>query len=229
MPLLIALRVLLAVAYPLLAHRASVAGSEPLALLALLDLALIVLLLPLARARAWAWLLLAACAAGLWALRGTGVAALLLLAPPVVFTALLGWWFGRSLAPGRVPLISRIVSALEDCEPHALEPDLKRYTRSLTACWALLLAALSLANLVLALVAVPDGLLVRLGHAPLLAVSQQTWSWFANLLDYGVVAGFFMAEYLYRKLRFPGRHPSFLDFMRRMAGLGPGFWRTLFH
>ena len=62
-----------------------------------------------------------------------------------------------------------------------------------------------------------DGLLVRLGHAPLLAVSQQTWSWFANLLDYGVVAGFFMAEYLYRKLRFPGRHPSFLDFMRRMT------------
>lgn len=226
---LAALRLLLAVAYPLLAHWASVDGSGVVALLALADLAVIVLLQPLARPRGWAWLLLAAIGAGLWALHGSKVPALLLLAPPVVFTALLSWWFGRSLRPGRVPLISRIVSGLEGCEPPALKPELKHYTRRLTLIWTVLLAGLALANAVLALIAVPDGVLMRLGYPPVLTVSQDVWSWFANLLNYGIVGGFFLAEYVYRKRRFPDRpYRNLPDFMRRMAGLGPQFWRTLF-
>ena len=159
-------------------------------------------------------MLLALIGLGLWALHGSNVPALLLLAPPVVFTGLLSWWFGRSLRPGKVALISRIVSGLEGCAPAELKPELKHYTRRLT---------------VLALVAVPDGLLVRLGHPPLLTVSQDAWSWFANLLNYGIVGGFFLAEYLYRKRRFPDRpYRDFPDFLRRMAALGPAFWRTLF-
>ena len=226
---LAALRLLLAIAYPLLAHWASVDGSGIIALLALADLAVIVLLLPLAGRRAWAWMLLALIGLGLWALHGSNVPALLLLAPPVVFTGLLSWWFGRSLRPGKVPLISRIVSGLEGCAPVELKPELKHYTRRLTAFWAGLLALLALTNGVLALVAVPDGLLVRLGHPPLLTVSQDAWSWFANLLNYGIVGGFFLAEYLYRKRRFPDRpYRDFPDFLRRMAALGPAFWRTLF-
>lgn len=226
---LVTLRLLLAIAYPLLAHRASVDGSGLVALLALADLAVIVLLQPLARGRGWAWLLLAAIAVGLWALHGSKVPALLLLAPPVLFTALLSWWFGRSLQAGRVPLISRIVSGMEGCEPPALKPELKHYTRRLTLAWTVLLAALALANAVLALIAVPDGVLMRLGYPPLLAVPQDAWSWFANLLNYGIVGGFFLGEYVYRKRRFPDRpYRNFPEFMQRMAALGPGFWRTLF-
>lgn len=226
---LAALRLLLAVAYPLLAHWASVDGSGVVALLALADLAVIVLLLPLAHRRGWAWLLLALVGVGLGSLHGGKVPALLLLAPPVVFTALLSWWFGRSLRAGRVPLISRIVAGLERCEPAGLKPELKHYTRRLTAVWAALLAALALANAVLALIAVPDGVLVRLGYPPVLAVSQDAWSWFANLLNYGIVGGFFLGEYAYRKRRFPDRpYRNLPDFLRRMAALGPGFWRTLF-
>lgn len=226
---LAALRLLLAVAYPLLAHWASVDGSGVVALLALADLAVIVLLQPLALRRGWAWLLLALVGAGLWALHDSKVPALLLLAPPVVFTAMLSWWFGRSLGAGRVPLISRIVAGLEGCQPPALKPELKHYTRRLTAIWSMLLAALALANAGLALIAVPDGILMRLGHPPLLAVSQDAWSWFANLLNYGIVGGFFVAEYLYRKRRFRDRpYRNFPEFLRRMAALGPGFWRTLF-
>lgn len=226
---LAALRLLLAVAYPLLAHWASVDGSGVVALLALADLAVIVLLQPLARPRGWAWLLLGAIGAGLWTLHGSKVPALLLLAPPVAFTALLSWWFGRSLGPGRVPLISRIVSGLEGCEPPALKPALKHYTRRLTGIWTALLAGLALANAVLALIAVPDGVLMRLGHPPVLAVSQDAWSRFAHLLNYGIVGGFFLAEYVYRKRRFPDRpYRNFTEFMQRMAALGPGFWRTLF-
>ena len=223
------LRLLLAVAYPLLAHWASVDGSGWVAALALADLAAIVLLWPLAQGRGWAWLLLALIGTGLWALHDSGMLALLLLAPPVVFTGLLSWWFGRSLRAGRVPLISRVVSGLEGCEPDALKPELKHYTRRLTAVWSGLLAALALTNATLALVAVPDGVLMRLGYPPLLAVSQDAWSWFANLLDYGIVGGFFVGEYIYRKHRFPDRpYRSFPDFLRRMAALGPGFWRRLF-
>ena len=226
---LAALRLLLAVAYPLLAHWASIDGSGVVALLALLDLAVIVLLQPLARPIGWAWLLLGATGVGLWALHGSKIPALLLLAPPVVFTALLSWWFGRSLRAGRVPLISRIVSGLEGCEPPALKPELKHYTRRLTLLWAMLLGGLALANAVLALIAVPDGVLMRLGYPPVLTVSQDAWSWFANLLNYGIVGGFFLAEYVCRKRRFPERpYRNFPEFLQRMARLGPGFWRTLF-
>lgn len=226
---IVVLRLLLAIAYPLLAHRASVDGDNALAAVALLDLALIVLLEPLARWRGWAWVVLALSVAGLWALRDGDVPVLLLLAPPMLFAAWVSWFFGRSLRPGRVPLISRIVAALEACEPAALKPELQRYTRRLTFAWALLLGLLALADGVLALIAVPDGVLARLGQPPVLSVSQQAWSWFANLLDYGILGGFFLGEYLLRQRLFPDPpYRNFLDFLRRMGQLGPAFWRELF-
>ena len=84
-------------------------------------------------------------------------------------------------------------------------------------------------NLVLALVAVPRGLLATFGVAAPFAVTEAQWSWFANWLDYGLVGVLFVVEYLVRKHRFPGRYHSFSDFLRRMAALGPAFWRTLLH
>ena len=228
-----ALRLVFAIAYPFLAHWAShrEAGGAgfPVAALALFDLALIVLVQPLVERRGWAWAALALVAAGLWQLAPTPYPQLMLLAPPVLFTGLLGWWFGRSLRAPRVPVITRIVAGLEQTTPEQLPADLYRYTRRLTGAWAVLLACLALANTVLALIAVPDGLLARLGHVPVLAVSQTTWSWFANLLDYGIVGGFFIGEYLLRRRWFPVRpYRNFLDFLRRMGALGPTFWRQLF-
>lgn len=223
------LRVLLAVAYPLLAHRASVDANNALAALALLDLALVMLLAPLARGRVWSWLLLAGIAAGLWTLRTGEVPVLLLLAPPALFAALIAWFFGRSLGGGRVPVITRIVSALEGCGPDALEPRLRQYSWRLTLAWSMLLALLALADASLAVIAVPDGVLARLGYPPLVSVSQRAWSWFANLLDYGILVGFFLGEYLLRQRLFPEPpYRNFLDFLRRMGQLGPAFWRDLF-
>ena len=224
-----ALRLVFAVAFPVLAHWASHRGGGPVAALALLDLALIVLVQPLVLRRGWAWATLALVAAGLWRLAPTPYPQLMLLAPPVLFTGLVGWWFARSLRAPRVPVITRIVAGLEQTTPALLAPDLLRYTRRLTAAWAGVLIGLALANTVLALIAVPDGVLARLGHAPLLTVSQTTWSWFANLLDYGIVGGFFVGEYLLRRRWFPKRpYRNFVDFLRQMGALGPAFWRRLF-
>ena len=37
-----------------------------------------------------------------------------------------------------------------------------------------------------------------------------------------------VAEFVYRSRRFPGRYQGPLDFVRRLAALGPGFWNGLF-
>jgi len=220
-------RLLLALAYPLLAHAASARGSNGLAILALADLALVILLEPLLRGRGAAWLAAGLVAAGLWRLSTSAHALLPLLLVPVLVLAFIAWMFGRTLRAGRVPLISSIVSALEQTPAAQLAPELQHYTRRLTGAWALLLAALALANLLLALVAVPRGLLASAGIATPWPVTEAQWSWCAHLLNYGLVGGFFAGEFQFRKRVFPGRYRSFAQFLRCMGGLGPTFWRGL--
>jgi uncharacterized membrane protein len=222
------LRIACAVAYPFLAHAASVRHSGALAACALGVLILMALANGLVQRRAGALLALAAAAAGLAWLAGSRWAQLPLLLVPVAFIAMIAWWFGRTLRPGRVPLISKIVSALERVPASELEPDLRVYTRRLTLAWALVLGAMGLCNLVLAAVAVPNGLLAAFGIAAPFTVTDAQWSWFANWFNYGLVGGFFVLEYLYRKRRFPGRYRNFLDFATRLSSLGPVFWRDLF-
>lgn len=204
------LRIGLVAAYLLLAHLAS-AGDDPRwAALALFDIALLVLLRALLRPRAPAWLLLAALGAALWRLGGTPHVWPLLLAVPVAFVAFVGFGFARTLRAGSVPLVTRIVAALDGVPADALEPEVRDYARRVTLAWAVLLFALALFDLAMALLA-----------------SRVQWSWLANIGDYVVIGGFMLAEFAWRKHRFPGRHRSFLDFLRRMAALGPGFWRTV--
>ena len=223
------LRLVLAIAYPLLAHLASEWRDGTLAACALADIALILLLRPLLAPRAWAWGLLAMLLLGLSWLAQSGYARLPLLLVPVAFLGLVAYGFGRTLRHDRVPLITRMVAGLDAIPASELAPDLRRYTRTLTASWALLLGTLAVLNLLLALLAVPNGLLASIGITPPLTVSAMQWSWFANILNYGIVGGFFLLEFAYRQHRFPGRDHSLLDFLRRMAGLGPAFWRDVTH
>lgn len=131
----------------------------------MVDIALILLLPALARGRARAWILLAhRVPASAWLAR-TPHALLPLLLVPVLFVALVAW-VARTLHAGRVPLITRIVSAMEATEPARLEPDILRYTRRLTGVWAAVLSLLAALNLALALLAVPRGLLAGFGIAP---------------------------------------------------------------
>ena len=224
----LALRTALALAYPFLAHAANARDDGVLAAVALGDLALILLLGPLLRRRAWAWASLLAVLALLALLAGAPHATLPLLAPPVVFTALAGWVFARTLVRGRVALVTRMAAALHERPPEALDPPLAAYTRALTGLWAALLFALSLVNLVLAVFAVPEGLLARLGHPTPLAVLDARGSLFANLLVHGVVAGCFLAEYAWRRHRFRDQpYRDLPDFLRRLGALPPSFWRDL--
>jgi uncharacterized membrane protein len=226
-------RLALALAYPPLAHWATHAGTDPAAGVALADLALVVLIEPLLRGRAWALATFAGLLAGLYALAGTGHAQTLLLAPPVLFLALLSWFFGRSLRAPRVPLITRIACALENLGDN-MPADQARYTRRLTAAWSLVLAALAVLNAALAFAAVPGGVADRLdllppGPPPAWTIPREHWSLVANLLNYGIVGAFFAGEYALRKRHFPQRpYRNFGDFVGRMARLGPDFWRGLF-
>jgi uncharacterized membrane protein len=220
-------RLVLALAYPWLAHAASTRGSSALAIVALADLALVLLLDPLLRLRGWAWVSALLVTLGLALLAQSAYALLPLLLVPVAVLAFIAWMFGRTLRAGQVPLISRIVAALEGKPAMQLAPELQRYARRLTAAWSGLLATLALVNLLLALVAVPRGLLASAGVVVPWVVTDTQWSWIANLLNYGLVVGFFVGEFQFRKRAFPGRYASFIDFMRQMGSLGPAFWATL--
>lgn len=221
-------RIALAVAYPFLAHAASARADGTLAALATFDIALILLLPALARREWRAWLALAAAAALLAWLARTRYALLPPLLVPVLFVGLVAWGFARTLRYGRVPLITRIVAALEGRPPAQLEPEIARYTRSLTVLWACVLGALAAVNLALAALAVPRGLLAAFGIATPWPVDEALWSWCANGATYGLVGGLMVGEFLHRSRRFPGRYHGPVDFAKRMAALGPGFWNGLF-
>jgi uncharacterized membrane protein len=220
-----ALRCAAAVAYPLLAHAATLSGDGRVAALAALDLVLVALAAPLLRLRLPAWAAFAAATfVAAWLARGPHALLPLLLAPPA-FVAVVGCGFARTLRAGRVPLVGRIAAALDGVEWTALPGPLRAYTRRVTLAWALLLGALAAVDTALALLAVPGGLLARLGVAPAFPVAEARWSWFANIGDYAVIGGFMLAEYGYRRLRFPAQARGFLAFLQRMARLGPSFWR----
>ncbi|MBJ6979084.1 MULTISPECIES: ketosynthase [unclassified Luteimonas] len=221
----LALTVAMAVAYAVLAHLASATHDDRYAYAALLSLVAMMLAAGLVARRGWAWVALPLSLVACHLLYRAGLAQLPLLLVPVAFVAAIAWVFARSLWAPRGALISRIVAAMEGGTPATLAPDLLAYSRGLTAAWALALAVLGLANLALAMVASPGGLLAGLGLQPPLTITREQWSLFANILNYGIVGGFFLVEFAYRKRRFPGRYSSFAGFLRQMAGLGPAFWR----
>jgi uncharacterized membrane protein len=217
------LPLLLALAFPLLAHAAAATGSQGLAVAAVAGLTL-ALAWPLRRRPVWFAVVLAAATLLLWLLQQRERAGLLLLLPPVFFTALVGSVFARSLRAGRVPLIERVVRVLH---PEAMRlPGVPAHLRRLTQGWAALLFGLAAVNLLLAACAVPGGLLHAAGIEPPLAVAFADWSWFANVANYALIGFAFVAEYAYRRWRWPeARDLGFREFMTRMSRLGPAFWR----
>jgi hypothetical protein len=222
-----ALRALLVVGYLVLAHAAGVGHDGRLAALALADIAALVLLVPLLRRRAWAWVALALAVAGCIGLARTRFALTPLLLVPPAIVAFVGYGFARTLAAGRVPLITRMAVAIDREPLEQFPPAMLRYTRTLTLAWALLLGALVLFNLALAALAVPAGLLATAGWSTPFPISEAQWALAAHIGNYGLIGGFMLVEFQVRQRRFPGRYTGFLDFLRRLAGVGPAFWSDL--
>jgi uncharacterized membrane protein len=106
----------------------------------------------------------------------------LLYLPPICVNLGLAWLFGRTLAPGQQPLITRF-ARLEQAEPG---PAVLAYTRRLTCVWVgffLVMATLSV-------------ILATLGL-------REAWMWFTAVGNYLCVAALFAIEYAWRRRRFP--------------------------
>jgi len=218
------LTALLASGYPLIAHLAIWRHSLALTLTAMAVIAAAVLIPALIRGHAAAWIALVCTAASLWWLASVSNQELALYAPPVVVPAFFTWVFGHTLGQGRTPLIAQFVSL--HSAPDSIDPQVWPYARRLTWLWTLLLGAIALANLVLGALAQPNGLLLIAGVTPPIAVAQRTWSWFAHLGGYLLVAACFVLEYAYRRHRFP-RQPyrNFFDFLARTLASSPRLLR----
>jgi uncharacterized membrane protein len=126
----------------------------------------------------------------------------LMFLPPIALNLGLALTFGRSLRRGDEPLISTFARA----ERGVLEPDLLKYTRSLTLTWTCFFVGAATLSGVLAA-----------------ATPIAVWGWFVALGNTLAVAAFFVGEFAYRKWRFPQyQHASPLSLARIVAGR----WRT---
>jgi uncharacterized membrane protein len=125
---------------------------------------------------ALAWLLERRDSVGLVAFNGISHAAACLF---------LLWYFGRTLAGGAEPLITRFARRVHG----TLSSGLEAYTRKLTAAWCVFFAAQLLVSASLYL------------FAPL-----DAWSIFVNLLNLPLVLLMFIGEWAYRVTRHP-EHP----------------------
>lgn len=216
----------LALAYPVLAHVAASGGSSALTLASAALLAFLVLAPGAARRRPWALAAVPFTLLALYALSRAHLELLPLFLPPVLLNLYMAWLFGHTLAGGRVPLIERLARLVRGDEPW--DPRITPYARKLTAVWTALFVAIAATNAVLALLARPNGLLFALGIEPPVAVPIAWWSLFANLINYALVALLFGVEYLVRHRLFPERpYDNFADFTRRMIAIGPRLWRDI--
>lgn len=193
----------LACATPFALHLAIV--SERRAVMIALFAALAVAALT-ARAPLWA--------AGLVALAALGAAwidlavlAQLALAGPMLAFLAGAWLFGRTLLPGRTPLVERI-SRLE--RGGDFPAGLARYARRLTWAWAILLAGIPAADAALAVFAT--------------AAAQ---SLFVNFVSYALVAALYFGEYAYRLWRYPQfPHHNPLAVAANLARRAPELFRS---
>lgn len=102
--------------------------------------------------------------------------------PSLAVHLLLAWFFGRTLAPGRVPLVTLFARFVHGTA--ALGPERERYTRQATWAWFGFFVAMAAISAALA------------AFAPL-----AVWSLFANVLGAPLVGAMFAAEYVYRRRR----------------------------
>jgi uncharacterized membrane protein len=168
-------------------HYAVLSGRSEPALALLAALAGYALAMVLSLGGGVRWLLPPAAAVLALAVPAEGMR--LLDLPPILIPLALSWLFGRTLAKGRTPLVSRFAE-LE--QGGALSEELARYTRRLTWVWTVFLLALAAISAWLAA-----------------SGDRVTWSWFTNFASYALLGALFLGEFAYRRVRYRNyRHDS---------------------
>jgi uncharacterized membrane protein len=122
--------------------------------------------------------------------RGWKGAVTVVLLPPVLVNLGLLYIFGKTLLPGRVPLITRFSTINFSGR---IPAPLVSYTRRLTILWAALFAIMVAESAVVG------------AYADL-----ATWSWTVNILNPVVMVAFFVAEHFYRLFRYSDCGPHSL-------------------
>lgn len=189
---------LLIIAYPLLAHLATVRHDLWLQWAALVCLAAVPLFQPMRDGRAVALFGWLAISGVLYLLVFAGGGQYALFIPPILLPTAMGMLFGESLLAGRTPLITRVARAARG---GSLPPELALYTRQVTRLWTGLLLGIALVSATLAL------------WAPLHA-----WSLFTNLISYLILGCVFPVEYAWRRWHYRQfDHPGFWDYLKLVA------------
>lgn len=185
--------------YPFLVHAAIVTDSSWLEFAALVLLGANILGPWLRRASLWAWAALGLIATTSAMFVVLGDARLFLYTAPVLAPLALLWFFGRTLLPGQVPLITRVAMAIRGPLP---EP-VRIYTWRVTQVWVIAFAMFALTNLLMALLAPPV-----------------IWSLYVNFIDYLLVGALFLAEWLFRCWYMRGYESmTWREYMRAMMRL----------
>lgn len=154
-------------------------------------------------------------------------ARLVLFVPPVAINVGLAWLFGHTLFPGKTPLVERIIRQMHRAD-EVLDPSVWTYARQVTTVWTGLFCMNTLLCLGLAMVAAPGGILSLIGMVPPFTIPAAYWSLFSDLGCYLLTGVLFLAEYSYRKRRFPWQpYRNFFDFLRRAIAIGPAVMADL--
>lgn len=130
-----------------------------------------------------------------------------LFLPPVATTLTLAGVFAAGLRRGAVPLVVRFMR-LESESP---SPALEILGRRMTAMWVILFLVCAAVSVWLAL------------FATLVA-----WSWFTNVLAFGLMALLLVAQILYRHWRFRGEPANPRRLIHQLRQLPRSAWREWF-
>jgi uncharacterized membrane protein len=205
--------VALTVSYLVAAHLALLHRSAALAAVAVAALVLLTVASIRGPHRATWRVLAAAAGTGIVILIARGAPPLPLLLPPVLIPAAISWTFGRTLLPGRTPLVERLARGFHS--PAVPSDEILRYARRVNWAWTLLLAGVALLNAVLITGLDPGGLIALAGFVPRWPVSPQVFAWFSNTGTYLIIGAMIVAEFAIRVWRFPDyRFRNPLQFVR---------------
>jgi len=149
-----------------------------------------------------------------------------LMLPPVLIPAGIAWTFGRTLLPGRRPLVERFARGFH--APAEPAPGIIAYARRVTWAWTLLLGLVAALNLFLVVNLSPRGLTDLAGFTPRWPVTPGTFVWFGNTGTYLLIGGMMVIEFAVRVWRFPDyRFRNPLQFAREARARMPNIVAAL--